>query len=355
MNPARAEVSGTSAARSVSDDNAERARVSRFEIVDAVKGIAIVLMVFGHTEQGCMHRQWWDGDPHVIAWIKFADAFIYSFHMPAFFFVSGLFLTRSIEKRGARLFVLEKVKALLYPYVLWGLIEGLSDPLTDRFRSGHNPFSIKALLLGLAEGNASWFLITLFLCTMFALAIYRLPRWTQLILALGAACAVPDMGIQVLYAPFVNFPFVLAGMLFGAGRLNLLEKLPRRVAWPGFACLLVFQAGTIWFVGETTRWNKLPIGLAGSAMLIFFCRAMDGTGTSRLFVWFGEASIAIFLVAPFCQGFARELVLHLLRTTAPAPQLLIPTVVASVIPALLWWRQKPLHIEWLFRWPSRFD
>ena len=176
MNPARAEVSGTSAARSVSDDTAERARVSRSEIVDAVKGIAIVLMVFGHTEQGCMHRQWWDG-------------------------------------------------------------------------------------------------------------------------------------------------------------------------------ILASQAGTIWFVGETTRWDKLPIGLAGSAMLILFCRALDGTGTSRLFVWFGEASIAIFLVAPFCQGFARELVLHLLRTTAPVPQLLIPTVVASVIPALLWWWQKPLHIEWLFRCP----
>ena len=33
--------------------------VRRVQIVDIVKGIAILLMVYGHTEQGGMHRQWW--------------------------------------------------------------------------------------------------------------------------------------------------------------------------------------------------------------------------------------------------------------------------------------------------------
>jgi len=199
-----------------------------------------------------------------------------------------------------------------------GLIVGLTDPLTDRFRAIHHPISARATLLSLAEGNLSWFLITLFVCMMFALAIYRLPRWLQVVLALTAAYAVPDTGITILFQPFEFFPFVLAGMWLGAGRLKLIETLPRWAAWAGFTSLLAIQAGTIWLFGETTRWDKLPIGLVGSAMLILFCRAIEGSWMSKLFVWFGEASLAIFLLSPFCQGFARELVLHFLHTTAPS-------------------------------------
>jgi fucose 4-O-acetylase-like acetyltransferase len=59
----------------------------RIEIVDAVKGIAMVLVVYGHVAQGLMHRGWWTSPS-----ANFQDKYIYSFHMAAFFFVSGLFL-----------------------------------------------------------------------------------------------------------------------------------------------------------------------------------------------------------------------------------------------------------------------
>jgi len=74
---------------------------ARVQVVDAVKGVAIVLMVLGHVEQGAMNRALWAATPGVAKWVSFADDFIYSFHMPAFFFVSGLFLASSAARRGS--------------------------------------------------------------------------------------------------------------------------------------------------------------------------------------------------------------------------------------------------------------
>src|ERR1700758_4137761 len=93
-------------------------RSSRSMIVDVVRGIAIVLVVLEHTNQGVFNRGWW-GRPAMGIHL---DSAIYSFHMPAFFFASGIFVNASIAKRGPWQFTLTKLKTLIYPYVLWSFI-----------------------------------------------------------------------------------------------------------------------------------------------------------------------------------------------------------------------------------------
>lgn len=53
--------------------------------IDAVKGVLILLVIIGHVLVGPI-------DEHVVRYV------IYSFHMPAFFFVSGYLL--SLERLG---------------------------------------------------------------------------------------------------------------------------------------------------------------------------------------------------------------------------------------------------------------
>lgn len=325
---------------------------ARMDLVDIAKGIAIVLMVFGHTEQGGMHRRWWDGSPHLFAGIKFADGFIYSFHMAAFFFVAGVFLEGSLARRGTWDFTLEKAKTILYPYVLWGVLGAAIYPLTAVYRMSQVPMNWTEILTNLANGNASWFLITLFVTFMLAVAICRLPHWCQMILAVAVSLVVPDKGITILYSPLIYLPFMVAGDWFGASRLRWLATLPRSKAWLGFLVLLAVQLATIWKVGAVNQWDKFPIGLVGIAMLLLFSHALAGTLSGRIFGWYGESSLAIFLISPYCQGATRELVLRVLHTTAALPQLLIPTFFSATLPPLLWHYQDALHITWLFRWPG---
>lgn len=71
--------------------------------VDYMRAIAIILVVLGHiNSSNGLIKNW-----------------IYEFHMPLFFFITGL----TIGKKELSLKLLEsKVKAIIVPFVLWGLI-----------------------------------------------------------------------------------------------------------------------------------------------------------------------------------------------------------------------------------------
>ena len=90
----------------------------RIEWVDLAKGVGILLVVYGHVILG-IH----DAD------IGFSGinydiqhSVIYTVHMPLFFFLSGLFAIRWV-KRDAKVAILQKVKSLLIPYFIWGIVQ----------------------------------------------------------------------------------------------------------------------------------------------------------------------------------------------------------------------------------------
>jgi fucose 4-O-acetylase-like acetyltransferase len=90
----------------------------RIAWLDMTKGFLILLMVLGHVINGLVGagivRE--DGTlPWVVRWM-------YMFHMPTFFLISGIFIFSSI-KRGSGAFVVSKLRTVAYPYVVWSLIQ----------------------------------------------------------------------------------------------------------------------------------------------------------------------------------------------------------------------------------------
>lgn len=80
----------------------EKTRNGRIAWIDVAKGIGILLIVFGHTMQSGFVRQ-----------------VIFSFHVPFFFFLSGV-----TYKREASFctFIRKRIVGLLVPYWVWGII-----------------------------------------------------------------------------------------------------------------------------------------------------------------------------------------------------------------------------------------
>ena len=64
---------------------AREVKPQRSLLIDIVRGLSISLVVLGHTNQGLIHRGRWGTSVTGLH----LDTFIYAFHMPAFFFVSG--------------------------------------------------------------------------------------------------------------------------------------------------------------------------------------------------------------------------------------------------------------------------
>jgi fucose 4-O-acetylase-like acetyltransferase len=316
----------------------------RSNAVDIVKGIAIILVVIGHTGQGMTHRGWW-GTPRA----HFTEAFIYSFHMPAFFFVAGLFVVGSIAKRGARQFIIEKLKTIFYPYALMAILSAAIAPMIEQFRSNKHPFAWGPFLLHLIDGEVSWFLFVLFVCLMIALLTVRVPNWLRFVVA-AAIGMTPAFGPPLTNQVLREFCFVAVGMWVGY-RILRLDEISVTAAAVGGGILFSLQALCIFLFGAATRWTYIELGLTGIAALFLIARVLDGYSTGDLLAWIGRASLAIFLLSAFGQGAGREILFRVFHTTNFWLQLFVPSLLATAVPAIMWHQQDRLRLRWLFRWP----
>jgi fucose 4-O-acetylase-like acetyltransferase len=316
---------------------------TRSNVVDIVKGIAIILVAYGHTAQGMMHRGWW-----VTRGAFFSNAFIYSFHMPAFFFVAGLFVMRSIAKRGGMRFTVEKIQTILYPYLLFAIFVTVLSPWTARFKSGYAPFNFKTFLINLADGELSWFLFVLFVCLMLVLLTARVPAWLRFFVAVLVG-VTPSFGPPLTDQVLRDFCFVALGIWVGA-RISRIEQMRASTAALGFAALAMLQATAIYQFGPVSRWSYIEFGVTGTTGLFLLARLADrhllGTGLA----WLGRASLAVFLLSAFAQGATREILLRVFHTKELWLQLLLPTLFATVLPAIVWHQQDKWRLRWLFQW-----
>lgn len=141
---------------------------NRKAYIDFLKGIGIILVICGHGQI----------PEHLAAWI-------YSFHMPLFMFLSGLVYKEKYAT--AKEFVLQKVKQLLYPYFILGTLiivyNSLFDFLRGKFQLVKLGKRILALLYGnyIWENNADyigtlWFLVCLFCVEIFFWFILKKSR-----------------------------------------------------------------------------------------------------------------------------------------------------------------------------------
>lgn len=152
--------------------------IARVGWVDVAKGIGIILVVVGHTNRGLASS--------VINWsqgFQLLDDWIYSFHMPLFFFLSGLFLIKASSKPYS-LFLSDKIRTIVYPYLIWSAITIL---LKSALGSAvNNPRSIGDLpLIFYAPVEQYWFLYVLFVGIVLLGALYRsgLNPWFVVLLA----------------------------------------------------------------------------------------------------------------------------------------------------------------------------
>lgn len=105
----------------------------RNDWVDCAKAIGIVLVVYGHVARGLASARL----PINQDWFELVDSIIYSFHMPLFFFLSGLFFHDSLIRRGRLGLIANKVDTIVYPYVVWSLLQGFFEVALSSYTNGH--------------------------------------------------------------------------------------------------------------------------------------------------------------------------------------------------------------------------
>ncbi|MCB0914699.1 MAG: acyltransferase [Actinobacteria bacterium] len=206
---------------------------ARDATVDVAKGLAITLVVLAHMDRGLLAA----GLVELGGWTGRVDVWLYSFFIPLFVFLSGLFVLRSCARAGRRAFLVARVADLMWLYLVWSLINGLLQVGFNRFTNADlSPREVFTLWWPLGQ---MWFLPSLAFATVVVVLLRPwgspLRRWVVLGVFLVIALLSwqtfgvwPLVWLQPELAFFLGLGAALGHERFAAllGRIRTLALLP---------------------------------------------------------------------------------------------------------------------------------
>lgn len=165
----------------------------RFDWVDYLRGIVIILVVYHHTFLG-MERTGINVPKSIVS----ANMAFYSFRMPLFFILSGIFTSLSLTSKSVKKIFWDKFNLLFYPYVIWSSIQITLQLFLSRYTHSDSSYLDYLSIFYQPKRIAQfWYLPALFNSTMvFVFMKAKFKIRTDVHLLLGIAL--------FLMAPFVN-------------------------------------------------------------------------------------------------------------------------------------------------------
>jgi fucose 4-O-acetylase-like acetyltransferase len=197
--------------------------VKRIDWVDIAKGWGIILVVFGHAARGL------DSAGMTFSGFAEVDKFIYSFHMPLFFALSGFFFLTSVKK-GGREYVLSKVSTIHYPYLIWSLIQILIQYAASSLINGEVTWH--DVVTFYEPRGQFWFLLGLFITSLTNLLFYSFLKMrgivissvlSLMIIVLKVDLGVLNLGLNNLL--YFNVGIMIADSAALRGRLTQSRSL----------------------------------------------------------------------------------------------------------------------------------
>lgn len=323
--------------------------------VDYAKAIGIVLVVYGHVARGVYNA----GIPMDAALYERVDSIIYSFHMPLFFFLSGLFFFHSLQRRGPAALAANKIDTILYPYLLWSLIQGLTEVWLSNYTTGTATLSE---VLSLWDPRVQfWFLYALFLVVLTAIVVYRRdarPLLTAVLVVSAVAYVYQDHIPSALHSDYVvkNFVFFALGVWFNTVR-HQVSQHPWFWAAAGVLAFVAVQYGFHVVLGLVYT-DKRVASLLVATVSILSVTSVSMPLARAPAPWvlaLGRASMAIYLMHILAGSGARIVLGRFLGIEDAGIHLLVGCVAGIALPMLVLRLSERLGARGLFDAPPRIS
>lgn len=319
--------------------------------VDVVKGLTIMLVVLWHTI-GHNSRS-----PFFSAGLVEFNNCLILLRMPLFFFVAGFFVEKSLVLTW-RDFLGRKVVPFLWLYLLWSELRPLSTDIPWDLWRGVQPDVHFIFQVLHAPGRTIWFIYALVLVFLAMRLTVAFPRWTVIVLSIGAYCVAVADGEhrnQGFFERVVElFPFfVLGSMAF-----PFLDRHAGRVRWWYLSALVPFfmlSPRVLDMVGLAFSPIKLGMsvwGIGCGLVVGILVQRLDRLGAAIHYL--GRHSLEIYLLHFWPVFVAKTLI----RGDQVLPGWLLVAVVwlASIAFAIgVSHGLKKCGITWLFSFPKQLD
>jgi fucose 4-O-acetylase-like acetyltransferase len=331
---------------------------NRHNWADTAKAIGMLLVVYGHTARGLQSAGL--GIDH--GTFGLVDSVLYSFHMPLFFFISGFFLPDSLERKGPADFMRTKVDSIVYPYVVWSLLQGSIEAGLSKYTNGAISF-VDVLSLAWAPRAQFWFLYALFLIfALVAIAYVPLKKRTYPILAVVALALYIFASNAPLPFGYVaqNMVFLMAGTLMGKMRQRLIQTGPVALFVLGAAFVLsqYYFHAVLRLTYRDRGWASLALACIAILFVIHVSAAIKGR-LQALLCYVGAASMSIYILHILFTSGVRIVMAKVLHNHNPVAHLIAGTVIGMGAPLLIHEFIRRRRIQYVFSapisrmiWPS---
>jgi fucose 4-O-acetylase-like acetyltransferase len=321
---------------------------SRVAWIDVAKGIGIILVVYGHVSGGLVDAGIQPADSPANA----VSALIYTFHMPLFFFLSGVWLPRASAK-PFRQFARERVGTIVYPYVLWSSLQFIANLAMARFTNGApKPFGLLSIFYH--PYAQFWFLYVLFIHLLLVTPLLRRRRGAAVALMLGVVAYFIYPLVESLpwrpAAQILRFLlYIAAGAAVGPWLVRSSLALFTRAQGSMIAAMLLI-ALTVGF------WRSDSIGPVGLAVASLFGTigvvaaswAITGTFVSRILEFLGKRSLEIYVAHVIAAAGTRIILARVGGIFEPTIHLVLDVGAGIAFPVVLWWLASRFGFGFLF-------
>ncbi|HSI76282.1 MAG TPA: acyltransferase family protein [Lunatimonas sp.] len=286
----------------------ETGNKKRIEYIDALKGFAIFLVLWGHSLQYL--KNGYDAFQNPVF------EFIYSFHMPLFFMISGFFF-RSSLKLNIKDYLVKKSLQLLLPCFVWAILFFIQGIIIDTIEGREYFFNnwLDVVKHILASTWGVWFLRELFISYLIAYVSLKLFKnaWLACVLSISLVLISPFLAeLQRVFLPvfwagfflkdyypiflkYVKKIFIISAVVFSICLLFWNGNYTMYIT--NFPSLINFKELTLNVTNINISIFRLFIGLCGSTFFfaLFEILYSDSKFFSRLSK-IGVNTLAIYLL-----------------------------------------------------------
>jgi fucose 4-O-acetylase-like acetyltransferase len=283
--------------------------------IDRAKGLAILLVVFGHLVARA--------DPAGVNWYEPLRRAVYAFHMPFFLYLSGMAAVYAgilaVSPAGWQHFAAARARRLLLPFLAMGALTLAGKFLAARIMFVDNPPA--SFFTGLADlvwntraspALSIWYLFVLFVVSAVA-PVFFWARGGRPFLFLAAGfllyfCPLP----AVLFLDHISryavfFAAGVAAAALGAGWERFVDRFWRLLA---VVFVVALAAIAVFGAGWPPAAELLPVGALSMPVLHGLVRN-SWLRSSPVFLWLGRYSFMIYLFNTWFIGLAKAVFLLL--------------------------------------------
>ena len=315
----------------------------RMAWVDYLRGIAILLVVYRHVLLGLQRANM----DIPIALVN-ANMIFFSFRMPLFFILSGIFINGSIARRPLNKLIYIKFENLLYPYLVWSFIQITLQMLLSRYSNSDRTWIDYTYIFYQPRGlDQFWYLPALFNTTIIYLLLKvkgRLPAWTQLLLGIGFYLLAPYCTRISMISDWMEF-YIFFALGDALSEIFFRPKSQRLLNSPITLLIMIpiFTVTQIYYLSKAGTEGAsigqgpfLAIALIGCFAMFVLAFRLQSWDVLRFLRVLGFHSLFIYVMHVIIAAFTRAILTKVVGIHNPVVLLFCGIAIGVTLPVIIY-------------------